>query len=89
MPNLPGSAKRMRQSEKRRIMNQARRRDIKTAIKKLERALENSVSEEQARQMLSEIAAKLARAKSKGVIHRNTAARRLSRVTRRVNEAYR
>jgi len=89
MPNLPGSAKRMRQSEKRRIMNQARRRDIKTAIKKLERALEDSVSEEQARQMLSEIAAKLARAKSKGVIHRNTAARRLSRVTRRVNEAYR
>jgi len=88
MPNLQSSAKRMRQSEKRRLMNQARKSDIKTAMKKVEHAIEQDAPEEEARQRLSEVAAKLARAKSKGVLHRNTAARRLSRITRRVNEAY-
>lgn len=88
MPNLRSSAKRMRQSEQRRVINQARKSDIKTAMKKVERAIEEDAPEEEARKLLSEVAAKLSRAKSKGVLHRNTAARRLSRMTRRVNEAY-
>ncbi len=88
MPNLQSSAKRMRQAEKRRVINQSRKSDIKTTMKKLERAIEQNVPEEKARNLLSEVSAKLSRAKSKGVIHRNTAARRLSRMARRVNEAY-
>jgi len=78
----------MRQAEQRRILNKSRKSDIKTAIKKVEEAIEENAPEEKARNLVSEVAAKLARAKSKGVIHRNTAARKLSRITRRVNKAY-
>jgi len=88
MPNLRSSSKRMRQAEQRRILNKSRKSDIKTAIKKVEEAIEENAPEEKARNLVSEVAAKLARAKSKGVIHRNTAARKLSRITRRVNKAY-
>jgi len=88
MPNIRSSAKKMRQSEKQRRINKARRSDIKTTIKKLEHAIQEEVPEEQARTLLAQIAAKLARAKSKGVMHRNTASRKLSRLTKWVNEAY-
>ncbi len=79
--------KRVRQSEKRRLRNQAWKSRIKTFTKKVEAAIQANNPEE-AQQMLKEAIRVICKASSKGVIHRNTASRKISRLTRKVNEAF-
>ncbi len=81
MANTSSAKKAALQSEKRRKHNLARRTAIKTAVKKVIVALEEG---QDAQVLLADVAAKLARAKSKGVIHANTASRKLSRLAKRV-----
>lgn len=85
MANIKSAKKQAKQSEVRRVRNLGRRTSIKTAIKKVLIALDKGVDFAQTKELLSNVAAKLARAKGKGVLHRNTAARKLSRLAKRIN----
>ncbi len=76
--------KRIRQSEKRRVRNRASRSGVKTQIKRLRTAIGDG-SAESAKQLLPETVAQIDKAAKKGVLHRNTAARSKSRLTRQVN----
>ena len=84
MANTASAKKSAVQNEVRRQRNLARKTAIKTAIKKVLGALEDGSSVEKTQQLLSEVAAQLGRAKSKGVVHANNAARKLSRLAQKV-----
>lgn len=76
--------KRARQAEKRNLRNTAVRSAVKTIIKKVESAI-SSGNKEDAGKTLIDVIRTLDKAASKGVIHRNTASRKISRLTRKVN----
>jgi small subunit ribosomal protein S20 len=86
MANTSSAKKSARQSEKRKEVNLGRRTAIKTAVKKVIIALEND-STENLDTLLRHVAAQLGRAKSKGLMHPNTAARKLSRLAKKVAQA--
>jgi len=69
-----------RQSLKRRARNRAALSGVKGVIKKLQTAIQQKQTE-QATTLLREASRALQRAASKGVIHRNAASRKLSRLT--------
>ena len=85
VPNRNKSAlKRARQAEKRRLRN----RTLKTYLKNLSKKIEIEVSNknlEGAKAALTKAIPVINRAASKGVIHKNTASRNASRLTRLVN----
>lgn len=83
MPVIKSAKKRVLQSEKRRLKNIARKSDVRTAIKKLLDAVERNAID-QAKVLLRDVQAKLARGRGKGVYHRNTVARKMSRLSKRV-----
>ena len=83
MPNIKSAKKRVLQTVKRHDRNVARKSDVKTAIKKLLSAVENKELDV-AKDLLREVQAKLSRAQGKGVYHRNTVARKMSRFSKRV-----
>lgn len=84
MPNTKSAAKRVRQTIKRTLRNRRVKSQIRTAIRKFEEAAQEdlNLAEERLRQALKS----LDKAASKGVIHRNKAARKKSRLTRRFNK---
>lgn len=84
MPNTPSAAKRARQSERRRQRNQAIKSATRTAVRKAREALESG-DVQQAISRLQDAASALDRAARKGIIHPNQAARRKSRLARRLN----
>jgi small subunit ribosomal protein S20 len=76
--------KHMRQSLKRRGRNRSNLSRFKTQVKKLNAALDQKDAN-QAQQLLNTTVASIDRASKQGVIHSNAAARRKSRLTRKVN----
>ncbi len=74
-----------RQSEKRRARNRSVQSGVKNVIKKLQSAVEGKKADE-AVALLREASRALQRAASKGVLHRNTASRKLSRLTAQVRK---
>ena len=74
-----------RQSEKRRARNRSVQSGVKSVIKKLQAAVEGKKADEAAT-LLREASRALQRAASKGVLHRNTASRKLSRLTAQVRK---
>jgi small subunit ribosomal protein S20 len=74
-----------RQGEKRRLRNRSVQSAVKTLVKKLQSALEAKQPAEAAK-MLRDATRGLARAVTKGVIHKNTASRRISRLTAQVQK---
>ena len=85
MPNIKSSKKREKQAEKRRLKNYTRKSDVKTAVKKVLDAVANKDADT-AKDLLRIAQAKLARAKGKGLLHRNTVARKMSRLAKKVKE---
>ena len=83
MPNIKSAKKRVLQAEKRHACNVARKSDVKTAIKKLLSAVESNELD-QAKDLLRTVQAKLSRGCGKGVYHRNTVARKMSRFSKKV-----
>ena len=81
MPQHKSAAKRVRQSEKKRLVNRLHRSRIRTMIKKL-RSLEDK---DEAATLLNECKAYLDRLATKRVIHPNKAANYKSQLQRRVN----
>lgn len=82
MPNNASAEKRLRQEQKRRLRNRMVKSIVKTNVTKARQALVSGVDSEAAvRAAVSE----LDRAAKKGVIHRNNAARRKSRLMKQLN----
>jgi small subunit ribosomal protein S20 len=86
MPNTKSAWKNLRKSEKRRLRNKAIKSTTKTYIKKFLKLLETGKIDE-ARTFLSEVCKRVDMAVSKGVFHRNKAARIKSRLTQKLNRA--
>lgn len=76
--------KRVRQAEKRRLRNRAVKTAIKTLIKKVEAAVNNKNREDVQRAFI-EATRVITSAASKGIIHSNTASRKVSRLARLAN----
>ena len=83
MATHPSAEKRHRQSEKRAAVNRARVSRLRTFVKKVESAIASG-DKEAARAAFSEAAPEMQRGVSKGVAHRNTVARKLSRLSARI-----
>lgn len=84
MANLESAKKQARQNIVKRERNLARRTSIKTAVKKVLAAIDKSESFDTIQALFKDAQAKLARAKGKGVIHANTAKRKISRLAKKV-----
>ena len=83
MANTPQSKKRARQSEARYAVNKARRSRIRTFLRKVEEAIASG-DQTAAAAALKSAQPELARGVSKGVLHKNTVARKMSRLSSRV-----
>ena len=84
MANHPSAIKRAKQNEKRRIRNRARKTRMKNVIKDVEEAL-SSNSPDRALESLKEAISVIDKTAQKGVIHKNKASRKISRLTHKVN----
>lgn len=80
---IKSGIKRHRQSLKRNARNTVVKSDLKTQLKKFESVLETKDASS-AQQVLRETEAKLRKAASKGLIKKETASRKVSRITKRV-----
>ncbi|MCS7215095.1 MAG: 30S ribosomal protein S20 [Thermodesulfovibrio sp.] len=78
--------KRIRQSAKRKIRNQIWRTRIKSSIKKVEETIAQN-NRDSLQPLLKEAIKIINKAASKGVIHKNTASRKVSRLVKKVNAA--
>lgn len=83
MANSPQSKKRARQTERRTEVNKARRSRIRTYLRRVEEAIASG-NGEKAAEALKAAQPELMRGVSRGVYHRNTAARKMSRLASRV-----
>lgn len=81
MPNIKSAKKRVKTTAKARLANSSEKSSMRTAIKKVEAA----TNKEEALSLLSNVTKKLDKAASKGLVHKNFAARQKSRLTQKVN----
>ncbi len=84
MAHSISAKKRVRQNVKRRVANRARRSEVKTLIKRFE----TNMSEGNAKgagEQLQAIVKKLDKVANKSTMHKKTAARKRSRLTKRLN----
>ena len=84
MANTPQSKKRARQNERRYDVNKARRSRIRTFLRKVEEAIASGRSPMPPPTALRAAQPELARGVTKGVLHKNTVARKMSRLSARV-----
>ena len=83
MANTPQAKKRIRRNDRRAEVNGARVSRIRTFVKKVESALESG-DKPAAESALKAMQPELARGVAKGVLHKNTASRKFSRLTKRI-----
>lgn len=83
MANTPSSKKRARQADKRNKVNTARRSRIRGYIRKVEEAI-LSGNQSDAQTALKAAQPEIQRGVTKGVLHKNTASRKISRLSARV-----
>jgi small subunit ribosomal protein S20 len=84
MPNTPSAKKAVRKIDRRAAINRSRRSQMRTYIRKVEQAVASGDASA-AGEALRAAEPLIKRAAQKGVIHSNTAARKVSRLARRVN----
>ena len=83
MANSPSSKKRARQIERRTEVNKARRSRMRTFVRKVEEAI-SSGDQAAAAEALRLAQPEIMRSVSKGILHKNTASRKVSRLAGRV-----
>ncbi len=83
MANSPQAKKRARQNERRFAVNKARRSRIRTQLRKVEEAIASG-DKDAATAALRTAQPELMRGVTKGIYHKNTAARKMSRLSARV-----
>lgn len=82
MANIKGQIKRNRQNEKRRLRNKGIRSEINSRVKT---AIKNAESGAASPEDLQEAVKKIDKAVAKGIMHKNTAARKKSRLSKKLN----
>ncbi len=83
MANTPQARKRIRRNARRAEINGSRMSRIRTFVKKVEKAIEGG-DKEAAQNALRAAQPELARGVARGVLHKNTASRKMSRLSKRV-----
>ena len=84
MANTPQAKKRIRRNNNRAEINGARMSRIRNFVKKVEGAIQSGDKKE-AETALRNAQPELARGVARGVMHKNTAARKMSRLSKRVS----
>ncbi len=85
MPNIKSQKDRVVQAKKEAAHNKAIKTSLKTVIKKADAAIDSNAADKDA--AIRAAVAAIDSAKSKGVIHKNTASRKVSRMAKRNNKA--
>jgi len=83
MANSPQARKRIRQIERRTEVNKARRTRMRGFLRKVEEAIASGDSDA-AREALRLAQPEVMRGANKGIVHKNTASRKISRLSSRV-----
>lgn len=84
MPNIKSAVKRVKTSDKRRMLNASQKSALRTAVKAADAALTNNEAEA-AKTAVALASKKLDKAVTKGLIHKNAAARKKSRLAQKLN----
>ena len=84
MATHKSALKRSKQSKEKRLKNRNVKSNLKTTIKAVTAAIE-AKDPKKAQEVLSQVTPVINKAASKGVIHKKNAARKISRLTRKVN----
>ncbi len=84
MPKDKSTAKRIRQHEKNRMRNKAFKSKVKTEVRKVIDSC-NAGDKETAEKALKNAVPVLDKAVTKGILHRNTASRKISRISKKVS----
>ena len=84
MPNIKSAKKRVEVNAKRNARNRMRKTNLKTTIKKVDAAVDGG-DRAVAVENYAQAAKKIDQAVAKGILHKNTAARRKSRLARAIN----
>ena len=83
MANTSSAKKMVRKIARRTAINKTRRSRMRTFVKKVEQAIAGGTQDD-ARAALGTLTPELMRASSKGLVHRNAVARKLSRLSKRI-----
>ena len=83
MANTPQAKKRIRRNDKRAEINGARMSRIRSFVKKVETAIESG-DKDAAKTALQAAQPEMARGVARGVLHKNTVSRKMSRLSKRV-----
>ena len=83
MANIKSAKKRIKQNKKKRMINLSRKSEVKTIVKKYLSAI-NEKNVESAKDLLKLAESKISRAKGKGLFKKNTASRKISRLTKKL-----
>ncbi|BFH61392.1 MULTISPECIES: 30S ribosomal protein S20 [Paenibacillus] len=84
MPNIKSAVKRVKTNDKRRALNASQKSALRTAIKAADTALVNT-EVEAAKAAVQAASRKLDKAVSKGLVHKNAASRKKSRLAKKLN----
>ncbi len=85
MPNIKSAKKRVIVSENNAMRNKSIRSELRTSIKKADAAIANNASDKDAAVKLA--VKKIDAATTKGILHKNNAARKKSALVKRLNKA--
>lgn len=86
MPNIKSAEKRVDIAERNRLRNIAVKTSVKNAVKKVYDAIKAAAGEEKIQAAVNNAYSLIDKAVSKGVLHKNTAARKKSRIVGHVNK---
>ncbi|CAH8709052.1 30S ribosomal protein S20 [Paenibacillus thiaminolyticus] len=84
MPNIKSAVKRVKTNDKRRLLNASQKSALRTAVKAADAALANNEADN-AKGAVALASKKLDKAVTKGLIHKNAAARKKSRLAQKLN----
>ncbi|GAK39608.1 30S ribosomal protein S20 [Paenibacillus urinalis] len=84
MPNIKSAVKRVKTNDKRRALNASQKSALRTAVKAADQALTTN-EVETAKAAIQAASKKLDKAVSKGLVHKNAAARKKSRLAKKLN----
>lgn len=85
MANIKSAKKRILVGKKKEMRNKAVKSEVKTVVKNVEAAVAAG-NKEDADKALTLATSKISKAASKGILHKNTASRKISRLTLAVNK---
>ena len=83
MANSPQARKRIRTAQRRTVINRSRRSRVRTYIKRVETAIAGG-DHKAAQTALKEAQPEIMRGVTKGIVHKNRAARKISRLNARI-----